>query len=168
MSKADILIALLLVLGAVLGYRRGFLMEFFLLAAIVLGIFIGFRLMGAGVEYLRREFNADASFLPYISFALIFLVVLVGVTFLGRRVKDLVDHTFLGRADALAGALLGMIKYFFCLSVILWILSSFHLDPPVRWTQNSWLYPAATRFAPRVAALVGGFLPFFREIFREF
>jgi membrane protein required for colicin V production len=168
LSRADIIIAVMLVLGAILGYRRGFLMELFFLCAIILGVFLGFRLMGVGVEYLHKEFNADTSLLPYISFVIIFLLVVLIVSISGSMIKRVVDDTFLGSADAVAGALLGAIKYMFCASVIIWLISAFHYSFPTQWTKDSWLYPVTARFAPRVAAIIGDFLPFFKEIFKQF
>ena len=168
MSRIDIVIAILLALGAFMGYKRGFLMELFFLFAIVLGVFIGFRLMGAGVEYLHKEFNADTTLLPYLSFLIIFVLVVILVTFLGRQIKSLTDTTFLGRVDALAGGILGALKYMFCASVLIWLISSFHYSLPAHWTKGSWLYPLAAGFAPRVAALFSDFLPFFKEIFKQF
>ena len=168
MSKIDIVLAIVIVLGGFLGYRRGFLMELFFLLAIILGVFIGFRLMGAGVAYLHQEFNADTKFLPYLSFLILFLLVVILVTFVGKRIKNLVDATFLGKVDALAGSFLGALKYMFCASVVIWLFSSFHYSLPLEWTKGSWLYPATAGLAPALAAAVGDFLPFFKEIFKQF
>ena len=168
MSKIDIVIALLLVLGGFLGYRKGFLMELFFLFAMILGVLVAFRLMGVGVDYLHREFNANTTVLPYVSFFIIFILVVLAVTLLGRAIKASVDQTFLGRMDAAAGAFLGVLKYAFCLSVMIWLVKSFHYEFPENWTKGSWLYPVASGFAPRVARVFAGFLPFFKEIFRQF
>ena len=168
MSKIDIVILVVLAAGAFLGYRRGFLMELFFLFAIVLGVLIGFKLMGACVEYLHKEFNADTTILPYLSFLIIFILVVILVTFLGKQIKNSVDKTFLGRVDAAAGAILGVLKYMFCVSVIIWLISSFHYSLPAHWIKDSWLYPATAGFAPRVAGLFSGFLPVFKEIFKQF
>ena len=168
LSKIDVVIAILLAVGGFLGYRRGFLMELFFLCAMVLGVLIGFKLMGAGVEYLHREFNADTVLLPYLSFLIIFILVVVLVTFLGKQIKNSVDKTFLGRVDAAAGAILGVLKYMFCVSVIIWLISSFHYSLPAQWTKNSWLYPVTEGFAPHLAGFFSGFLPVFKEIFKQF
>lgn len=143
-------------------------MELFFLLAIVAGVFLGFGLMSAGVSFLHRQFNADTKFLPYISFLIIFVIVVVLVSFLGRRIKHLVDATFLGRVDAITGGVLGVTKYMFCCSVILWLLSAFHFSLPEHWTKDSWLYPVTKGFAPHIAVLFSGFLPFFKEIFKQF
>jgi membrane protein required for colicin V production len=168
LSKIDIAIALLLAIGGFLGYRKGFLLELFFLVALVLGVFIGFKLMRAGVGYLSDQFNADTRILPYLSFLIIFILVVIVVYLVGKQVKDLVDKTFLGRADALVGAALGIVKYMFCISILFWLCESFHYQFPPNWTKGSWLYPVTVDFAPRMASLFGGFLPFFKEMFRQF
>jgi len=168
LSKIDIVILLLLAVGGYLGYKRGFLMELFFLCAMVLGVLVGFKLMGAGVEYLHREFNADITFLPYLSFLIIFILVVILVTFLGKQIKNSVDKTFLGRVDAAAGAILGVLKYMFCASVLIWLISSFHFSLPPQWTKDAWLFPITAGFAPHVAGFFSEFLPVFKEMFKQF
>ncbi len=168
MSKIDIVITLLLVLGAYFGYKRGFLAELFFLAALILGVFIGFKLTGWGVEYLHKHFNADTAFLPYLSFLIIFIGVVVLVIFIGGRIKHLMDQSFLGKVDSIAGAILGVMKYAFCASVIFWLTEKVNYTLPNSWVQGSWLYPKTVGFAKSVSEFFGGFLPFFKEIFRQF
>ncbi len=168
MSKADLVIAIILAVGAFLGYRRGFLMELFFLVAIIAGVLLGFKLMGWGVEVLAREFNADTKVLPYLSFLLIFGLVLLLVLFIGNRIKNSLDKTFLGRVDAVAGAVLGILKYAFSISIIIWIFESFKLDWLDSITKDSVLYPWVASVAPGVSSFFGDFLPFFKETFRHF
>ncbi len=168
MSKIDIVIAIMLAVGAFLGYKRGFLMELFFLVAIVLGVFAGFKLMSWGVEYLSKQFNADTAVLPYISFLLIFLIVVGIVIFIGGRIKNSMDKTFLGRMDAIAGAVLGVIKYAFSISIILWLVDSFKISLPTNWVDESTLYPFVAQVAPTLASVFGDFLPFFKETFKQF
>jgi membrane protein required for colicin V production len=168
LSKIDILIGILFLLGAYKGYKDGFLMGLVSLLAIVLGIFLGFKLMGAGMIFLQKQFNADQSTLPYISFFAIFILVIVLVTWLGRRIRNAIDKTFLGRVDETMGALLGAFKTLFMISVLLWIADSLKFSPPSEWTMGAWLYPFTARLAPELAGWIAQFLPFFREIFPQF
>jgi len=168
LSKIDIVITLLLALGAYFGYKRGFLAELFFLAALILGVFIGFKLTGWGVEYLHKHFNADTAFLPYLSFLIIFIGVVVLVIFIGNRIKHLMDQSFLGKVDSIAGAILGLMKYAFCASVIFWLAEKVNYTLPNSWVQGSWLYPKTVGFAKSVSEFFGGFLPFFKETFRQF
>ncbi|HAC25490.1 MAG TPA: hypothetical protein DCE81_11285, partial [Cytophagales bacterium] len=91
LSYADIALLIILALGAFFGYRKGFLMELFYLLALLLGVWLGFKLMAVAMEYLAREFNADRVYLPHIAFFTVFLLVVIVVVVLGRWVSDRVD-----------------------------------------------------------------------------
>lgn len=168
MSKADIILLILAAFGAWGGYKEGFLMEIISVIGMILGIFLGFKLMGEGMIFLEEKFNVDKSTLPYISFIVIFLLVVFGVRLLGALVKNSLDKSFLGSADQALGALLGVFRTLFMVSVVLWILDSLRLTPRESWVEDSWLYPFTAKLAPAIADWAGQFLPFFREIFREF
>ncbi len=168
MNKLDIFIAVVLLWGAYRGYKNGFLMGLISLVAIVLGVFGGFKLMGEGMLLLQREFNADTTVLPYLSFLLIFILIVIGVNIIGKLLKSSIDKTFLGTLDEAMGAILGVFKWLFMMSVILWILDSLEWSPGPDWTDNSILYPYATLFATELAGWVSGVLPFFKETFKQF
>jgi membrane protein required for colicin V production len=168
LSTADIFILLIIVAGGIAGYREGFLMELISVVAILLGVLAGFKLMGEGMIILQEKFHADKSTLPYISFAAIFIIIVVLVNLLGRFVKTSIDKTFLGSADKALGAALGIFKTLFMLSIALWIADSLKITPKESWTEGSWLYPFTALLAPRTADWIGGFVPVFKEIFRQF
>ena len=168
MSKIDIVIAIILLIGGYFGYKRGFLLGLFFLLAIIIGVFLGFKLMAISVNYLHKNFNADLNYLPYISFFVIFVGVILVVMFIGNRFKNSMDKTFLGKLDAIVGALLGVAKYAFCLSVLFWLLSSLTVRFPANWTNNSFLYPQTVKFAKQVNYSLGNIAPFVKGIFKEF
>ncbi len=143
-------------------------MELISLAAIILGVFGGFKLMGAGMIFLQERFHADKNTLPYISFIVIFIIIVVGVRLLGKVVKNSLDKTFLGSVDQSMGAALGAFKILFMLSIAIWIMDSLKLSLKAEWTDGSWLYPFTAHLAPRTADWIGGFIPVFKEIFPQF
>jgi membrane protein required for colicin V production len=151
--------------GGYRGYKDGFLMGLISLLAVVLGVFLGFKLMGEGMEVLHDQFNADESTLPYISFFVIFILVVVLVTWLGKMIRNSIDKTFLGRVDESMGLVLGVFKTMFMLSVVLWIADSLKYSPRAEWTDGAWLYPFIAKLAPDLAGWMANFLPFFKEIF---
>jgi membrane protein required for colicin V production len=155
----------MVLLGAWSGFREGFLMELFSVLALVLGILGAFKLMALGVAWLERNVNIDETVLPYLSFALIFLIILALVIWVGRTLRSAMDKTFLGKVDKWAGAGLGAFKTLFVVSVIFWIVDSFKIQIPADWTAGSKLYPFTAGLAPDVAGWLAGFLPFFSEIF---
>ena len=168
MSKIDIFLVIVALIGAYSGYKEGFLMEMFSLLAIVLGIFAGFKLMGEGMLLLQEEFNADKEYLPYISFIVIFLAVIVIVNLLARLIRHSIDKSFLGRVDQWMGASLGLFKTLFMASVLLWLADSFKIQPKSEWTEGAWLYPFTANLAPDLAIWAGNWIPFFKETFRQF
>ena len=76
MSGLDIAFVVLIVFGAVHGYREGFLLSLFSLIGVVLGIIGGFKLMGIALVFLIEKFDIDEKFLPYIAFTVVFLLIL--------------------------------------------------------------------------------------------
>lgn len=165
MSTVDIALIVLLLIGTVGGYREGFLMELFSLAALVLGILGAFKLMGYAIVWLGDQFNIDETILPYVAFAVVFIAILIGVRLLGKIIKISIDQTFLGRLDQVAGAALGTIKAVFLLSVSIWILDALDFDLPETWTSDSWLLPKIESFAPAVTMWLSNYIPFFKDIF---
>jgi len=143
-------------------------MELISLIAVILGVLGGFKLMGEGMLFLQEKFNADKSTLPYISFVLIFVIIVVLVRILGNIIKYSVDKSFLGTVDQSMGAALGVFKTLFMISILIWIFDSLKITPKEEWTNGSWLYPFTAKLAPRTADWLGGFIPVFKEIFRQF
>lgn len=168
MAKADIVLIIFLLLGLYQGYKEGFLMELFSLAAIILGVLGGFKLMGWAMIYLQQEFNADKATLPYIAFAVVFIVIFVVVILIGKAIRHLINKSFLGTMDSFLGALLAVFRTAFMISVILWIADSLKFNLPESWTADAWIFPIVAHLAPAVSAWVGDFIPFFREIFHGF
>ena len=168
MSKVDIVLIIILIIGAYSGYKEGFLMELISLGAIILGVFLGFKLMGIVMILLEEKFNADKATLPYLSFGVIFILVVFLVRLLGKSVKNSMDKTFLGTMDQVMGSALGGFKTLFMMSILLWIVDSLRVTLPEAWTDDSWLYPFTARLAPSVANWLGDYIPAFKEIFRQF
>jgi membrane protein required for colicin V production len=140
-------------------------MELFSLLAVILGILGGFKLMGIAMVFLDNKFNIDEKVLPYIAFAVVFFIILIGVNLLGRLVKATVSKTFLGSVDQVAGAVLGLIRTVFMFSVMLWIADSLNVKIVSQWTEGTWLYPKVAGFAPTATHWISQFIPFFRDVF---
>jgi len=164
MSTADIALLVFILIGAYTGYRQGFLLELFSLLGILLGVLGGFKLMGWAMVLLADRFNVDQKVLPYFAFGIVFIGIVIVVSLIGRMIKLSVDKSFLGRVDEAAGAVLGMVKTVFMLSVALWLLDSLkvNMEP---WNRGSWLYPKVAAFAPALANWIGKLIPVFKDVF---
>ena len=165
MSPLDIILAIILLGGAYGGYKDGFILSLFSLIAIVLGLLGGFKLMDWAMVFLADQYNVDQKVLPYLAFALVFLIIVISVSLLGRLIKVAVNMSLLGQFDQITGALLGIIKMGFMLSIALWITDSLKINFPERWTAKSWLHPVTAGFAPKIADWISDILPVFKDIF---
>src|SRR5690349_23390697 len=140
-------------------------MELFSLLAILLGVLGAFKLLGWAIVYLGNEFDIDQKHLPYVAFAVVFVLIVIAVRLLGNLIKLSIDKTFLGRVDQIAGSFLGVIKSAFILSVLMWLADSFKIEFPDKWTSDSWLFPKVAAFAPAFTHWLGEFFPFFNDVF---
>lgn len=165
MTIMDVLLAIVLLMGAFGGYRKGFLAELFSLLGIVLGILAGFKLMGVAMVNLTRYYDIDDKILPYVAFGIVFVIVAILVNLLGKFLKSSIEKTVLGNADQLAGSFLGIFKAAFMASVVLWIISSVQMNLPDHWTEDSFLYPPIATLAPTVTSWVAEVFPVFSDLF---
>lgn len=165
MTIMDIVLIIVLLIGAVGGYRKGFLSELFSLLGIILGILAGFKLMGIAMVNLSRYYDIDDKILPYVAFGIVFIIVTILVGLLGKFLKSSIEKTVLGNADQLAGSVLGILKAAFMASVILWIITSVNVNLPDHWMEDSWLYPPIASLAPTITSWVAEIFPVFDDLF---
>jgi membrane protein required for colicin V production len=166
-SKIDIVLVIIFLIGAFAGYRKGFLAELFSLIGIILGIFAGFKLMGVAMIKLADNYKVDEKILPYVAFGIVFFIVVILVSLLGKMLKSSLEKTVLGNADQVAGAGLGLLKAAFMASVFLWITSSVNLGIPETWSKDSWLYPFTASIAPEFTTWVAQVFPVFGDLFGD-
>ncbi len=167
MSKIDIVLVIILVIGAVAGYKKGFLSELFTLLGIILGVLAGFKLMGTAMLMLDEHYEINENVLPYVAFAVVFLIVVVGITLLGKAFKTSLEKTVLGGVDKVCGGLLGIVKAAFMASVLIWLFTSLNIFAPASFTEDAWLYPTIARFAPAVTSWIGEIFPVFSDLFGQ-
>jgi membrane protein required for colicin V production len=155
----------LLLIGAVGGYRKGFLSELFSLLAIILGVLAGFKLMGEAMILLSSHYKINEKVLPYVAFAVVFVIVMILVSLLGKLLSGSLEKTVFGNVDQALGGVLGILRTGFMLSVVFWIVSSVKIELPEHWFEDAWLYPVVAKFAPAVTQWVGEIFPVFGDLF---
>jgi membrane protein required for colicin V production len=141
----DIVIAVLLLIGAIRGFLKGFIFEIAVLGALFLGTYAAFRFSGYIQPWISRTFDASASTVTYISSFVMFLLVAVGVFLLAKLFEGLVNIAALGVFNKILGALFGIIKYAFVISVLLYFFNPVdterHLISPDKKAESRLYYP---------------------------
>lgn len=128
MTVFDIVILIIFVVAAVIGFRKGFIVQVGSLAAIVIGI-IACRMFGSQViELISPAPSVDDAVNPnscpsylytIVAYCVIYLVAYYAVVLVVKLLK-LVAHTvLLGPLDRIGGAIVSVIKWFIPVSLVL-------------------------------------------------
>ena len=163
MSTADIILLIILALGAYSGYKKGLILELIAIVAFILAIFGGFKLLHVGMEYVSRVYEGFGNFLPFVAFMVLFVLILILVNMVGTILKKIIDWTPFGLIDNVAGALIGIAKWALMLSIFLWVMGSLKINIPGNLSENSKVLPLVTGFAGQVANFISTIFPSFEN-----
>ncbi|MHA7099804.1 CvpA family protein [Roseivirga pacifica] len=164
MKTLDIILLVPLIFGAVLGFRKGLLLEIIGILAFVLAIIGGFKLMEVGMTYLAEYIDGMDNLLPFISFIIIFLAIILLINMLGKLLKKMIDLTLLGGLDSFAGAVVGILKWAIGVSIILWLMLNFGIELPGQADEDLVLYPFLAELGPNIIAKLDVIMPFAQEM----
>ena len=167
MNTLDIIILVPLVFGAYKGFRKGMLMELVSMLALLLAVICSFYFMQRGVVLLTPHLGEGNSLLPVFSFVIIFIAVLMGVFYLGKLLKKVLDVTLLGSLDDIAGAVLGLLKWGLVFSIFLWLFDKGGIILPESLTSKSLLFPYVVTYAPVMLDAVTVVMPFANDMVDE-
>lgn len=145
MNYIDIVILLLLLYGAFRGFSKGLIIEMATLAGLVLGVFVAIRYSAYTEEFLHDFFNITSRYLSYIALALTFILVVICVYLLGKILTRLMEMIALGFLNKLLGLVLGMLKYFVIVCVLLLMVDTlndkFHFISEETRQKSLFFYP---------------------------
>lgn len=163
MSTLDIILLILLGVGAVKGYARGFIVEVFSFVAFFIGLFLALELtipvstsMFGGTNYF--EIAAVIVFIAL--FILLSLAIKVGA----KALKNMVDMTIFGSVDNLVGAFAGAFKWAFIFSILFWVFESVGVDLAERYAEDAIIFPYIVGIGPTVFGWLGEVLPFIKDL----
>ena len=131
MNFFDVLILGFIVLFAINGFRKGFIISLASLAALVLGIYLAVHFSNYIQVLLDDNFHPSKTWLPILSFIATFLAVVIIVLVVAKVMEKIIDVVGLGFINKIAGALLGLAKGVVFASIILFILYS--VDKKKSW-----------------------------------
>lgn len=159
MSFIDLLILIPLALGAIGGFRKGFILEIITLLALILAVIGGFHFLHWGMSVLSENFQLSGRFLPFLAFLLIFVGIIAIVNAIGQALKKIIHMAFLGGFDRIAGAVLGALKFVFLFSILIWVFQVFGIEMPQHLQDDSFFYTYVVAVAPATVELFGFIIP---------
>lgn len=121
MDYIDILLAIPLIWGAFMGFKKGLILELSSLVSLALGIYGALKFSDFTAGYLVQYVDIPQQWIGLSSFIITFLFIIIGVSILSRFLDKLLKVVALGLVNRILGLLFGMLKYAIILSIFLHI-----------------------------------------------
>jgi membrane protein required for colicin V production len=160
----DIIFAIIMIIAIIKGMRKGLVVALFSIIAFIIGLAAALKLSAVVAVYLQQNVSVSGKWLPFISFALVFLIVVILVNWAGKFIEKSFEMAFLGWANKLAGAALYVALYIIIYSVFLFYAEKIHLLKPDTF-QQSLTYLYIKPWAPAVLDNFGKIIPIFKDSF---
>lgn len=119
MSWFDILISLILLASFVRGMRKGLVMQLAGFAAIIIGAIFAGKVAKIIVPFLINTINISVNVAGVISYILAFIVIAIGVNFIGKMIHGLFDAMHISFLNKILGAVIGVGSTMVILSILL-------------------------------------------------
>lgn len=153
MNYIDIIIAIPLLWGLYKGFTKGIILEAATLIALGLAIWGAVKFHDFVTVWMRESLNWTSKYMPVISFALIFIGVLVLVFAIAKLLEKIIKAVALGFLNKLAGGVFGILKFGLILSVVIFLLNAIEknysfIPPDVK--NKSVLYEPVGKIAPLI------------------
>ena len=118
----DLVLGGILVYGAIKGLMKGLIVEIAGLLALIIGVWGAIHFSEIVGEFLSAKFDWDEKYISLSAFIITFLGIVIAISTLGKALTSVASVIALGWLNKLFGAVFGLTKFAFMLSVILMIL----------------------------------------------
>jgi membrane protein required for colicin V production len=162
----DILFVVLLVLAAFKGYRRGLIVGIFSFIAIIIGLAAAIKLSTVVAGYIGSTVNVSNEWLPVISFAVVFILVVLLVRLGANAIQRTVEVVMLGWVNRIGGIILFGALYITVYSILIFYAEQVQLikQPTI---DKSVTYSFVQPWGPAAINAFGAVIPWFRDMFGE-
>ncbi|HSU27003.1 MAG TPA: CvpA family protein [Chitinophagaceae bacterium] len=162
----DLVFVVVLLLALLHGYRHGLIVGFFSLVAIIVGLAAAIKLSAIVSVWLGNSVNISDQWLPIISFAVVFIAVVLLIRLGARALESVVKTVMLGWLNKIGGMIFFAAIYIIIFSVVLFYLEKMNLIQP-SVTHRSVTYSFIQPWGPKVMDAFGSLLPIFRNMFHD-
>ncbi len=162
----DIIYAILISVACLKGYKKGFILALFSFVALIVGLAAALKLSVVVATHLKNSINISAKWLPFISFILVFIIVVLLIKWTGKLLEKTFETILLGWANRLAGIILYALLYTIILSIFLFYAEKIHLLETAV-IQASQCYPFIKPWGPKAMDAFGKLIPAFKDMFTQ-
>lgn len=162
----DLLLAVVIILAVIKGFQRGLIIGVFSLVAVIIGLAAAMKLSIVVAGYVGEAVNVSDEWLPVISFALVFIAVVLLIRLGANAIERTVEIVMLGWVNRLGGVLLYAAIYIVVFSVLLFYAEQVDLIRP-ETIEKSVTYSFIQPWGPKVIDSIGTIIPLFKGMFSE-
>lgn len=110
MNIVDIILLICFIPALIQGFRKGFISQVIAIISIILGVWLSFRFSSSVSVWLVQYIQGSEQIMKLISFALILIAVIAGLTVLGRLIEGTFKLVMLGWLNRLLGVAFSLLK----------------------------------------------------------
>ena len=162
----DIIFAVVLVLAVLKGYRSGLIVGLFSLVAVIIGLAAAMKLSTVVAGYIGKAVKVSDEWLPVISFAVVFLIVILLIRLGARAIEKTVEVAMLGWVNKIGGVILFAAIYTVIFSVLLFYAEQMKLVEQ-ETINKSVTYSFVQPWGPKAINGFGTIIPIFKDMFGE-
>ncbi|MES1214626.1 MAG: CvpA family protein [Bacteroidota bacterium] len=162
----DIVFAVVILIAIVKGFRRGLIVGLFSLLAIVIGLAAAIKLSAVVAGYIGHAVKISDKWLPIISFAVVFIIVVLLVRLGANAIQKVAETVMLGWLNKLCGIILYVAIYITIFSVVLFYAEQLKIVKP-ETKEKSVTYSFVKPWGPLAINAIGSVIPYFKDMFKE-
>ena len=150
MNILDIIILICLIPALIQGVFKGFISQAISITSLILGAWASARFAGVVCQWMAQYISGSEQTLKIAAFILIFIVVIIVLTLIGRFLQKIVTLVMLGWLNRLLGAAFALMKWLLVMGLLALAFNSINetfqlVDPEL--IAQSHLYPMITGIA---------------------
>ena len=153
MNIFDIIIAALLIFGAVRGVMKGLFIEVASLVALLGGVYGAIHFSYFIGDYLKESVSWGKEYISLAAFAGTFIVIIIVISLLGKMLTKLANFAALGIINKLLGGVFGALKIGLILSIVFIFFGKMNDTIPFinkETLEKSILYEPVKKIAPTI------------------
>ena len=127
MNWFDIIVLIILLGAFIKGMRKGLTLQLAGFVAIIIGAIFAGKVAEKILPYILDVLNISANIAVVLSYALAFLIIIVGVKLIGKMLHTIVEALHIGFINKMLGAVLGVLSASLVLSIL--VNLTIMLDP---------------------------------------
>lgn len=128
MNVLDTILLLCFVPAVIGGLRKGFIAQVIAIVSLLLGIWLSFRFSSIVTGWLSTWIQTSENILNIISFAVIFIVVILVLGIVGRLLEATVKIILLGWLNKLLGLVFAILKYAIVIGLLLMLFNTINAE----------------------------------------